>query len=234
MHFERTRKSAFRRSLGRRLHRPRLGGRLGAAGQEFGDPHDGQILLVAALAPRILAAALLERDDFRAASVRDDRAGNRRAGDQRRADMARLSVKEREDFLESHDVAGLAGSLITVISSSAATLYCLPPVLITANIVFSVFNPALRLKRRGRLLCSIDPLVDCPARPRRGVKTKSAAESRAGARRPIGTSRGSVNRIDRSSRRDAGSDRTLKLISPQPVLRLRSGGAAWALTRVCE
>jgi hypothetical protein len=34
--------------------------------------------------------------------------------------------------------------------------------LITANIVFSVFNPALRLKWRGRLLCSIDPLVDAP------------------------------------------------------------------------
>jgi hypothetical protein len=30
----------------------------------------------------------------------------------------------------------------------------------TANIVFSVFNPALRLLRRGRLLCSIDLLVD--------------------------------------------------------------------------
>jgi hypothetical protein len=35
--------------------------------------------------------------------------------------------------------------------------------LITANIVFSVFNPALRLDRRGRLLCSIDPLVDAPS-----------------------------------------------------------------------
>jgi hypothetical protein len=38
----------------------------------------------------------------------------------------------------------------------------------TANIVFSVFNPALR-HGRGRLLCSIDLLVDAPG------KTKSAA-----------------------------------------------------------
>jgi hypothetical protein len=55
---------------------------------------------------------------------------------------------------------------MTVISSSAATRYCLPPVLMTANIVFSVFNPALRLKQRGRLLCSIDLLVN--ARPALG------------------------------------------------------------------
>jgi hypothetical protein len=38
----------------------------------------------------------------------------------------------------------------------------------TANIVFSVFNPALR-QGRGRLLCSIDLLVDAPG------KAKSAA-----------------------------------------------------------
>ena len=91
---------------------------------------------------------------------------------------------------------GSPGNVITVISSSAATRYCLPPVLITANIVFSVFNPALRLKRRGRLLCSGDLLVELPAAlgQDRG-KAKSAAESRAGASGSIGGLRRGVKRL---------------------------------------
>ena len=38
-------------------------------------------------------------------------------------------------------------SFSIVITSSVATLYCLPPVLITANIVFSVFFPRLTPNR---------------------------------------------------------------------------------------
>jgi hypothetical protein len=67
---------------------------------------------------------------------------------------------------------------MTVIFWSAATLYCLPPVLMTANIVFSVFTLALRGKTRGQLLCSGDLLVFAPPR-RLGRKSKSAAGSRA-------------------------------------------------------
>src|SRR5579862_3990728 len=53
---------------GRRPRR-RAGRRLGPSGQEFRDADGGQVLLVAPLAARILAPALLESDDLRAATV---------------------------------------------------------------------------------------------------------------------------------------------------------------------
>src|SRR6516162_11059568 len=65
-------------------------GRLGAPGQNVGHPHDGEVLPVATLAFRILAAALLERDDLRAAGLLDDLADHARADDVRSADMIRL------------------------------------------------------------------------------------------------------------------------------------------------
>jgi hypothetical protein len=48
----------------------------------------------------------------------------------------------------------------------------------TANIVFSVFNPALRERPRGRLLGSGNPLVFAPFAALER-KSKSAAVSRA-------------------------------------------------------
>ncbi len=77
------------------------------------------------------------------------------------------------------------GSAMTVIFLSAATVYCLPPVLMTANIVFPVFRPArCSGLTRGRLLCSGPEsrlgraAGECPAltlRTRDARKTKSAA-----------------------------------------------------------
>jgi hypothetical protein len=67
---------------------------------------------------------------------------------------------------------------MTVILSAAATLYCLPPVLMTANIVFSVFNPALRVETRGRLLGSWSLLVFAPPRRPRAEKQKRGRKPR--------------------------------------------------------
>jgi hypothetical protein len=140
----------------RRLDRDRLrlggGRRLGAVGQDFHDLDDRQILLVAALAARILAPPLLEGNHLGAARLLDDFADDARARDERRADLARLAVE---------------------------TLYCLPPVLMTANIVFSVFKTALRgVPARPAFLQLKDLLGSRSASPPEAAK-QNAAESRA-------------------------------------------------------
>ena len=79
---------------------------------------------------------------------------------------------------------GAPGSDMMVIWSSAATRYCLPPVLITANIVF----PRVHCGSGGsadRLLCRLN-LAKCPRSDRAGAKRKSAAGSRAGDKLGIG------------------------------------------------
>jgi hypothetical protein len=55
----------------------------------------------------------------------------------------------------------------------------------TANIVFSVFNPALRLKRRGRLLCSIDLLVDAQPSPGEGRRKSQKRGRKAALERAV-------------------------------------------------
>ena len=69
---------------------------------------DREILLMATLALGILAAALLEREDLRAARLFDDFADDARARDERCADLARLAVEQREHFGERHPRARVA------------------------------------------------------------------------------------------------------------------------------
>src|SRR5690606_14136476 len=91
--------------LALRLGFHRLGGlgllrRLGAAGQDLGDAHRGQELAMAALAARVLTAALLEGDDLRAAALLDDLGGDRGAVDKRRADGEIGAVANSEHLVE--------------------------------------------------------------------------------------------------------------------------------------
>jgi len=82
---------------------------------------------VAALAARILAAALLERDDLGAALVLDDFADDAGTGDARNADVALLAVEQREHFakdhlrpgfaFESHDGDGVGGGDLVLLAA---------------------------------------------------------------------------------------------------------------------
>src|SRR5215471_4695045 len=63
-----SRRFSFRRGLPPRPRRWRLR-RLAAFCQDLGDPNHGVFLAMSALAPRILAAPLLEGDDLRTAHV---------------------------------------------------------------------------------------------------------------------------------------------------------------------
>src|ERR1700722_1068633 len=101
--------------VGRRLFlllplRPRRRRRRGllALGQDLGDPHQGIFLPVAALAPRVLASALLERDDLRAAALLEHLAGNGRTRDRRAAKRWRIAA-HHQHLAELDYVSGVAG-----------------------------------------------------------------------------------------------------------------------------
>ena len=99
---------AFGAGFGLRLGlRLRTLGRLGAFGQDFRDADQHEVLPVAALAPRILAAALLEGDDLGAADMVEDLGRDARARDHRRADLRRVAA-QHDDVAELHDGARLA------------------------------------------------------------------------------------------------------------------------------
>ena len=85
----------------RRL-RLRTLGRLGAVGQDFRNPDQREFLAVTPAAARILAAALLEGDDLRAAGLLDDLASDRSASDEGRADRGRVAIDEHHDIVERH------------------------------------------------------------------------------------------------------------------------------------
>src|SRR5215472_468057 len=55
--------------------------RLGAVGQDLVDPHHRELLAMAALAPVVMAPALLEDDDLVGLALLEQRAGHRGAGD---------------------------------------------------------------------------------------------------------------------------------------------------------
>ncbi len=127
---------------------------------------------MAALALRVLAAALLEGNDLRAARLLDDLSLDRSAGDEGRAELRDGAVLDQQDIGKGDtDSPASPASDMTVICSLAATRYCLPPVLMTANIVFprvrsgsALFLSISRPKsgshfrdhapKRDRLLCS--------------------------------------------------------------------------------
>ena len=87
-------------------------GRLGAAGQDFGDPHRGQVLAMAAAALGVLAAALLEGDDLAGAALLDHLGGHQRAIDEGRADRRVGAFADHQHFAEFHHLARVAGDLL--------------------------------------------------------------------------------------------------------------------------
>ena len=102
---------------------------------------------MAALALRVLAAALLEGVDLRPARLLDDLADHACASDPRRADVVVAPSNSASTSSNTILAPASPGSVMTVIVSSAATLYCLPPVLMTANIVLSRVPPgSLRME----------------------------------------------------------------------------------------
>ena len=90
-----------------------LGG-LGAAGQNLGDADRRQILTVTLLAAVILPALLLEDDDLLAAMMLDELRGDRRPGDQRRADLRIAIAGDHQNIGEFDDIAGIAGNLLDI------------------------------------------------------------------------------------------------------------------------
>src|SRR5690606_9603822 len=85
--------------------------RLLAARQDFRDAHRGEQLAMAALAARILPAALLEGDDLRAAPLLDDFRRHQRALDEGSAESHVVTISEGQHMADLDDVAGLAGEI---------------------------------------------------------------------------------------------------------------------------
>ncbi len=99
------------RSLGDLLPlRTRALGGLGAVRQDLGDTEDRDLVAIAALAARILAAALLERDDLRPALVVEHLDRNGRACDRRDAQDRRVTA-EHQHFIQLYDRADFAFDL---------------------------------------------------------------------------------------------------------------------------
>src|SRR3954469_1107147 len=78
------------------------------AGVDTGDAHHRVVLAMAALAARVLPAALLEGDHLLVAAVADDLARDADARQERRADLGGLAVGEQQDLAEGHGRSGLA------------------------------------------------------------------------------------------------------------------------------
>src|SRR5580704_14363803 len=99
------RRVRLRRGLPLRPWRRSLRG-LFALGQDLGDAHQGEFLAMAALAPRILAAALLEGDDLRAAHMVEHLGPDRRARDRGGAERGLLAA-DHQHLAELDHRAGL-------------------------------------------------------------------------------------------------------------------------------
>jgi hypothetical protein len=93
----------------------------------------GEGLAMAALAMRVLAALLLEGDDLLALALFEDLGRDRGAGDERRAGLGRLSPPSISTSPSVSVAPTSPSSFSTVSTSSLATVYCLPPVRMTAN-----------------------------------------------------------------------------------------------------
>ena len=125
--------------------------RLLAAGEDVGDAHDRQLGAEAALALRVLAATLLEGDDLLAARLLDDLAGDGDVAEEGRAEVDLSPSVSISTSPKATVSPGSPTSLAMVISSFAATRNCLPPVLMTANIIVLHVQPrpVVSLFRRG-------------------------------------------------------------------------------------
>ncbi len=98
------------------------------------DADGGQVLTVTDLAARILAAALAEGDDLRTAGLFDQFGGDLGARDDRLLADLDAGARANHQHFGKFDlsVVLLTSSFSTVRTSSLATRYCLPPVLMTA------------------------------------------------------------------------------------------------------
>src|SRR5215469_7172914 len=92
------------------LLRPRADRRLGVVGEDLGDAKHRELVAIAALAARVLAAALLERDHLRAALVVQHFSCNRGACDGGRSQRRRVTT-EHQHFTQLHDRSDIAGDL---------------------------------------------------------------------------------------------------------------------------
>src|SRR3984957_7173924 len=90
--------------------RARSNARLVVVGQDLGDAKHRDLVAIAALAAGILAAALLERDDFGSALVLQHFARNGRTSHRRGAEHRRLAANQ-QNFAKLHDRADVAGDL---------------------------------------------------------------------------------------------------------------------------
>ena len=102
--------------------------------RDAGDAQHGQMLAMAVLAAVIVAALLLEDDDLSPRGLLDHFGGDRGAGDI--GAPARASAPSPPTISTSPRVTvapGSPASFSTSMTSSLATLYCLPPVRMTAN-----------------------------------------------------------------------------------------------------
>src|SRR5262249_53967938 len=79
----------------------------GAAGENLGDANDREFVPIAALAPRILAATLLEGDYLIAARVLEYLTGNGRTRDGRRAELRCVTANDQH-LAELDDLARVA------------------------------------------------------------------------------------------------------------------------------
>src|SRR6202022_520195 len=107
--------AALRGSLCRRRSglfslRPRTDRRRLAVGEDLGDAKHRDLVAIATLAARILAAPLLERDHLGAALVLQHFGCNGSARDRRCAEHRRISA-EQENFAKLHDRADIAVDL---------------------------------------------------------------------------------------------------------------------------
>src|ERR1700736_6639161 len=90
--------------------RPRADRRLGVVGEDLGDAKHRDLVAIAALAARILAAALLERDHLRTALVVEHFGSHARAGNRGGAKQRRFAA-DQEHFAQLHDRSDIAGDL---------------------------------------------------------------------------------------------------------------------------
>ena len=124
---------------------------------------------MSALAPRVLPAALLEGDDFRRrapARALPPQPSRRRPSGRR---ASRLSPPTTRTSPNSTISPGSPLTLSTLSTSSAATRYCLPPVLKTANIfcprVRSRYSEQVRTGFLQSFLLLLEARADRPQQP---------------------------------------------------------------------
>ena len=96
------------------------------------------------------------------AALLDHGGADRSAGKHRRAGRDLGPVADHQHLGELDRGPGLAGSFSTEITSSLATLYCLPPVRITANMTLADMG----FRAPGRNRRTAQYALDGPPRPR--------------------------------------------------------------------